>query len=99
MKWNRILSKQKKKKEKELRGQVKDRVEFLRNTLGCVPLLKSETREPLIGKKKKRESYLSCSIVHSEAILRPCATSLGLPASPVPTGTLLVIEVVTLSRI
>ena len=33
---------------------MKDRVEFLRNTLGCVPLLKSETREPLIGKKKKK---------------------------------------------
>lgn len=97
MKWNRILSKQK-KKEKELRGQVKDRVEFLRNTLGCVPLLKSETREPLI-REKRRESYLSCSIIHSEAIVRPCATSLGRPASPVPTGTLLVIEVVTFSRI
>lgn len=78
---------------------MKDTAEFLRNPFGCVPSLQRETREPLIGKKKKRESYLSCSIVHNEAIVRLLATNLDLPASFVPTGTVIVIEVVTFSRI
>ena len=95
MTWNRILSK------KEFRGQVGHTVTFLATTLRCVSLLKSEKRQPLIGKKKKREreSYLGCSIVHSVAIVRLIGTSPDLPASSVLTGTGTVIEVVTFSRI
>ena len=91
--------KTRKKKRKIIKRTSERHGRILTQHLWVCPFAAKGNTRTTYWKEKKRESYLSCSIVHSEAIVRLLATNLDLPASFVPTGTVIVIEVVTFSRI